>query len=46
MQKEHRVALTEQHIEETLKTVIDQTTGKDYVSSKAVENIKIVDNHV
>lgn len=40
------MALTEQHIEETLKTVIDQTTGKDYVSSKAVENIKIVDNHV
>lgn len=46
MQKEHRVALTEQHIEEILKTVIDQTTGKDYVSSKAVENIKITDNHV
>jgi ATP-binding protein involved in chromosome partitioning len=40
------VAITEQQIENALQEIIDPTTGKDYVTSKEVHNIKIDGNHV
>lgn len=40
------MAITEQQIENALQEIIDPTTGKDYVTSKEVHNIKIDGNHV
>ena len=40
------MAITEQQIETALKQLIDPTTGKDYVSSKEVHNVKIDGNNV
>jgi ATP-binding protein involved in chromosome partitioning len=40
------VAITEQQIETALKETIDPTTGKDYVTSKEVHNIKIDGSNV
>lgn len=40
------MAITEQQIETALKETIDPTTGKDYVTSKEVHNIKIDGNNV
>ncbi|SDY57197.1 iron-sulfur cluster carrier protein ApbC [Nitrosomonas sp. Nm58] len=40
------MAITEQQIETALKQFIDPTTGKDYVTSKEVHNLKIDGSHV
>ena len=40
------MAITEQQIETALKETIDPTTGKDYITSKEVHNIKIDGNNV
>ncbi|SDY94158.1 iron-sulfur cluster carrier protein ApbC [Nitrosomonas sp. Nm33] len=40
------MAITEQQIETALKEIIDPTTGKDYVTSKEVHNIKIDGSNV
>ena len=40
------MAITEQQIETALKQYIDPTTGKDYVTSKEIHNIKIDGNDV
>ncbi|SFN08539.1 iron-sulfur cluster carrier protein ApbC [Nitrosomonas communis] len=40
------MAITEQQIETALKETIDPTTGKDYVTSKEVHNIKIDGSNV
>ncbi|SFJ09173.1 iron-sulfur cluster carrier protein ApbC [Nitrosomonas sp. Nm34] len=40
------MAITEQQIETALKETIDPTTGKDYVTSKEVHNIKIDGDNV
>lgn len=40
------MTITEQQVESILKEIIDPNTGKDYVTSKEVQNIKIEDNNV
>jgi ATP-binding protein involved in chromosome partitioning len=40
------VAISEQQIQTVLSTVIDPTTGKDYITSKEAHNIQIEQNNV
>jgi len=40
------MALTEQALQAALQTVIDPNTGKDFVSTKSLKNLKIKDNDV
>lgn len=40
------MVISEQQIQSVLSTVIDPTTGKDYITSKAVHNIQIDQNNV
>lgn len=40
------MAITEIQIQDALKTLVDPNTGKDYVSSKCVKNVRIDGNNV
>ena len=40
------MAISEQQIQTVLSTLIDPTTGKDYITSKKVHNIQIDQNNV
>jgi ATP-binding protein involved in chromosome partitioning len=37
----HAVPITEAQVQELLKTVVDPTTGKDYVSSKEIKKVQV-----
>ena len=40
------MAITEQDITNSLKTLLDPNTGRDFVTSKSAKNIKIDGNHI
>ena len=40
------MAVTEQDILQTLKSVVDPLTGQDFVSAKAIQNLKLEGGHV
>src|SRR3954469_16154791 len=40
------MAITEQHVQDALKSLIDPNTGRDYVSGKEARNIRVDGNNV
>ena len=40
------MAITETQIQETLKTLLDPNTGKDFISSKCVKNVQVSGNDI
>jgi len=40
------MAITEQSITSTLQALIDPNTGRDFITSKSVKNIKLDGDHV